>query len=104
MFDAVGRRGFRLFCDPVVLASILVGIPKNKHAAAVTRYKATDIEGGLDHAREQLFQLGSIIDSDSQPPKKFVQFWKASRSTTHRISSREIRFPIFVQALTPKSS
>ena len=86
------------------LAAILVGIPSNAQIPIITQLKARELKNGLDRAREQLLQLGSIIGSDSEPPKRFLQFLKASRSTTHRISSREIRFPVFVQALTPKAA
>lgn len=84
------------------LSALLVGIPGNAHVSAVTRIKAKTIEENLDCAREKLLQLGSIIDSDAEPPPKYLKFWKASRSTTQRIASRQIRFPVFVRALAPK--
>lgn len=83
------------------LAALLVGIPANAHASAVSQVKAKALEDNLDRAREKLQQLGSIIDSEEEPTKKYLRFWKASRATTQRIASREIRFPVFVAALTP---
>jgi hypothetical protein len=86
------------------LAALLVGIPGNTHVPAVAQVKAKALEENLDRAREKLQQLGSIIDSEDEPSQKYLAFWKASRSTTQRIASREIRFPVFLRALTPPAA
>ena len=84
------------------LAALLVGIPGNTQVPKVERLSAKAITDNLEHAREKLQQLGSIIDSDAEPSRKYLNFWKASRATTQRIASREVRFPFFVRALSPK--
>jgi hypothetical protein len=84
------------------LAALLVGIPGNKQVPKVDHIGAKAIMANLESAREKLQQLGSIIDSEDEPSRKYVQFWKASRATTQRIASREVRFPFFVRALSPK--
>src|SRR5713101_1669527 len=63
------------------LAALMLGIPGNAHVSAVPQLKAKTIEANLDRAREKLLQLGSIIDSEDEPPQKYLSFWKASRST-----------------------
>lgn len=54
-----------------------------------------------DAAKENYIKLAGTIESD-EPPKEFQRFWQASRGTTHRISSRRVRFPIYYRALFEK--
>ena len=54
----------------------------------------------LAATRSNLQQLASVIDTD-EPPGGFERFWKASKSSTQRISSRRIRFVVYYQALIP---
>jgi hypothetical protein len=79
------------------LALVLVGIPQGDLRQAVEP-PPTALRD-LDQVRENLFVLGSIIDSENEPPQQYVDFWKASRSTTQRIASRRVRFPVYVSAL-----
>lgn len=55
-----------------------------------------DIGAAIDNLRE----LASVIDSEI-PSDKFLEFWKASKSSTHRIASRKVRFLTCYRALSP---
>ena len=81
------------------LAAILEGIPIGDLTPAEAKHPK-QLPKNLDHARNNLMLLASIIDSDAEPPRKFLEFWKASRATTQRIASRRVRFPMYVRALT----
>lgn len=54
----------------------------------------------LETTSNNLLILASVIDSDDPPPG-YEDFWKASKSSTQRIASRKIRFPVFYRALLP---
>ncbi|MBK7928977.1 MAG: hypothetical protein IPJ98_16275 [Bryobacterales bacterium] len=81
------------------LAAIMVGVPQGQltqkehsHPKAVGK--------NLGVVRENLLNLGSVIANDEEPAEEaYVEFWKASRSSTHRIASRRIRFPLYARAL-----
>jgi hypothetical protein len=45
-----------------------------------------------------LYQIADVIASD-EPPKAAVPFWTASTSSTQRIASRRIRFPVYWAAV-----
>jgi hypothetical protein len=81
------------------LAYILVGIPPGglepKEFIVLPRSMAEN----LDRVRDNLRLLGAIIAGDSAPPPPYLDFWKASRSSTQRIASRRVRFPVYVRAL-----
>lgn len=79
------------------LARVRVGIPQGELKGKLQTQE--NALSDLNQARENLLYLGSIIDSDNEPPSKYLDFWKASRSTTHRIASRRIRFPVYLKAL-----
>lgn len=79
------------------LASRLVHVPQGDLLEpAISPNDALD---DLDRVRDNLQYLGSLIDTPDEPPQ-YADFWKASRSTTHRISSRRIRFPVYLRALS----
>lgn len=78
-------------------ASALVGIPTGELTATETI--AGKIGDDLDTVRENLLLLGSIIDADEEPPEPYAEFWRASKSSTQRIASRRIRYPVFLKAL-----
>jgi hypothetical protein len=80
------------------LASVTVGIPQG--SLTTKEWSAPGPLIDWDKAQENLLVLAEIITSESVPEPPFDTFWQASKSTTHRISSRRIRFPIFVNALT----
>lgn len=54
-------------------------------------------------AIDNLTTLSAVI-ADPDPPlsNKFLPFWRASKSSTTRISSRSIRFPVYYRALFPQ--
>ncbi|MBI2331371.1 MAG: DUF262 domain-containing protein [Chloroflexi bacterium] len=57
----------------------------------------------LEIARNNLNVLAATIDTQNLDaiPANLKDFWKASSSTTQRITSRRIRFPIYYSALLP---
>ena len=82
------------------LASVLIGIPPGDLTPAEENHTRA-ISPDLDSVREKLLMLGSAMTSEGPPPPPYTEFWKASRSSTQRISSRRIRFPFYVKALLP---
>lgn len=52
-------------------------------------------------AAENLAFLGDLLRLD-EPPSGWQPFWRASKSTTQRISSRRARFPVYWRALFPE--
>jgi hypothetical protein len=52
-----------------------------------------------DVVRENLLQLGSIIELPEPPPaKRLASFWRASTSAPINLASRKVRFPFYVKA------
>jgi hypothetical protein len=78
------------------VAHALVGIPQG--ALHEPPQKPDDALENIPVTRENFLLLGSLIASEVVP-NAFEGFWKASRSTTHRIGSRRIRFPFYLRAL-----
>jgi hypothetical protein len=78
------------------LAQNTVGIPEG------------DLEGPFQTENEQptttrvienLFKLGQLIEQDEPTPNPEARaFWRASKSSTQRIASRRIRFPMYLAA------
>lgn len=82
------------------LAQALFGIPEGDMGKDMPRRDKNALED-LSIAADNLRLLSSIISSE-EPPELFESFWKNSRSSTQRISSRRIRFPLYYRALLPK--
>lgn len=80
-------------------AAVVVGIPQGALFESEWKADSKDLVD-YDTVRERLLDLASIITSETAPAPPFDTFWRASRSTTHRISSRRVRFPVYVSALT----
>jgi len=80
------------------VAHALHGIPKGDLEVEVPRDpKALT---NLEVAKENLLKLNEIIENDVNPSDRSLQeFWRASQSSTQRLSSREKRFPLFFRAL-----
>ena len=76
-------------------AATIVGIPAGK----INLPSAVTPLADLPTIKDNLLYLASIIDSDT-PPAALTEFWQASKANAHRVASRRIRFPIYVQALT----
>jgi hypothetical protein len=81
------------------VAYMIVGIPQGDLTTKEFSLAPPAISTDLDTVRDNLLTLASIISGDTEPADAFSDFWKASRSTTHRIASRRIRFPFYVGAL-----
>jgi hypothetical protein len=77
------------------VSHVLVGIPQGELTAMPHRVPM----GQLDHVRDNLLTLASIIASSDEAVPPYTDFWKASKSSTQRIASRKVRFPVFVDAL-----
>ena len=54
----------------------------------------------LPKAIDNLKFVNDLLSSD-RPPTPWAASWSASKSTTQRIASRRIRFPVYLRALTP---
>jgi hypothetical protein len=81
------------------VAHLLFGIP-NGDLKAEEMPKRLPISANLDQVIDNLQTLAFVIASVDEPPQPNTEFWKASKSSTQRIASRRVRFPVFVNALT----
>jgi hypothetical protein len=54
---------------------------------------------GESEAAEALFKIADVLSTD-EPPKGAAAFWTASSSSTQRIASRRVRFPVYFNAVT----
>ncbi|MFF7235476.1 DUF262 domain-containing protein [Streptomyces collinus] len=54
----------------------------------------------MDVVVENLLFLNEIFKTD-EPPARWQRFWRDSKTTTHRIASRKVRFRAFSEALLP---
>ncbi len=78
-------------------AAMIVGIPEGKIEFATQPGALAPAETVVDN----LLYLSAIIDLDEPPAQQSMSaFWSASKANAHRVASRKIRFPIYVQALT----
>ncbi|MFI8665270.1 DUF262 domain-containing protein [Qipengyuania sp. NPDC077410] len=55
--------------------------------------------GDANAIREALTELAATVELDEEPDER-SDFWNASSSSLQRISSRRVRFPYFVEALS----
>ena len=76
------------------------GIPRGDLKEGEMPVRNENAFENLDYARSNLLKLAAVIDSE-HPPSGLEDFWKASRSSTQRISSRRIRFPVYYKSLLP---
>lgn len=81
------------------LAYVLVGIPQGDLKPTEMPPQAP-LGANPDQVMENLLTLAAIIASEDEAPEPYTDFWKASKSSTQRIASRRVRFPVFVKALT----
>lgn len=79
------------------VASRLVGIPPGKVEIATEVGPLVDSDTVVDNLR----YLASVIELEQAPAeKKMIPFWQMSKANAHRVASRKVRFPVYVQALT----
>jgi hypothetical protein len=77
-------------------AAKTVGIPAGKiEIASVVGPLAGD-EAIIDNLR----YLSAVIDLPEAPTTNMATFWAASKANAHRVASRKVRFPAFLQAVT----
>lgn len=81
------------------IARLLVGIPEGDLKVEDVAGLPTGMFSNLDAVTETLLLLAATIDSDVEPGPPLTEFWRASRASTQRISSRRVRFPVYVRAL-----
>lgn len=78
-------------------AAMLVGIPAGKVEIATHPGPLAPVGTIVDN----LLYLSAIMDLDEPPAQQsMAAFWSASKANAHRIASRKIRLPMYVQALT----
>lgn len=75
-------------------AHVRVGIPQGELPELPPRGTTAD----LDAVRASLFDIGNVLETD-EPPAGATRFKTASTSSTQRIASRQVRFPIYVAAM-----
>jgi len=80
------------------LAHLLVGIPQGDLDQPLPERSAGELSN-LGMAQRNLLVLAEIVGSD-EPSEGFSAFWRASKSSTQRIASRRIRFPVYWAALS----
>lgn len=54
-------------------------------------------------AQASLFEIANVLETDEPPAGAATRFKTASTSSTQRIASRQIRFPVYVAAVQGKS-
>jgi hypothetical protein len=81
------------------VAHALFGIPEGEIGVVPQRDKR--VLSDVATVRQNLLQIGAIVDSLEAPPNHEA-FWAASKYTTQRIKSRKIRFPVYFRALMPE--
>lgn len=82
------------------LAHAFVSIPPGEMGDLMPK-RSQEAPSDLAIAQGNLRQLAAVIDADGPVPG-FEEFYRASKSSTQRIASRRVRFPVFYRALLPK--
>jgi hypothetical protein len=80
------------------LAYLLVGIPDGELTHEELKLLPKKILKDHDTIYENLLTLASLIGVKDGPGEPYSPFWKASSSSTQRISSRRVRFAYYVHA------
>jgi hypothetical protein len=80
------------------VAHVLSGLPRGELDKALPERVEFS---SADQIQANLQKIDEMIRQD-EPPKEAsaLEFWKASKASTQRITSRRIRFPVYVAALT----
>jgi len=101
LIDAVISSAPHFLMLVAAIAHALFGIPDGEMGDRMPSRDPSALSN-LNIVKENLSTLNSIIESD-ESDAEFAEFWRASISSTQRISSRKIRFPFYYRALLPKS-
>lgn len=83
-------------------AHVLAGVPNGDLETLPPRGHLAPSEAVV----EKLYEVANVIELDEPPAHASAatrSFWTASRSSTQRIGSRRIRFPVYVAALQGRS-
>ncbi len=81
------------------VAHALYGIP-NGDMEELMPSRDENALSDLSIVKDNLGIINRVLELD-EPDQAMQRFWYASKTTTHRISSRRIRFPVFYRALLP---
>jgi hypothetical protein len=81
-------------------AHALYGIPPGAMSANMPQREQGELSEP-DMVLGNLSYMNDILESDD-PPADLKAFWMVSKSTTHRVSSRKIRFAVYYKALLPQ--
>lgn len=71
--------------------------PGSKVSEGVSEYSGQGVD--WERAKVRLTALAQAVDNDEHEQGPYSQFVAASKSTTHRVSSRKVRFEAVVKAL-----
>lgn len=83
------------------VAHALHGIPQGELDSLPER--SNTVLSNIDIAVQNVSKLSDIIEiNDISRDNSFLDFWRASSTSTQRIASRKIRFPIYYRALQPQ--
>lgn len=77
-------------------AARTVGIPSGKIEVTSTIGPLADDETIIDNLR----YISAVIDFPEAPTNDMASFWAASKANAHRVASRKVRFPVFLQAVS----
>lgn len=80
-----------------VVAFLRGYLPASKVTDGVAQFNGRGVD--WDKASVNLATLAQAFDDDSEEPGPHSQFVTATKSTTHRISSRKVRFESVVRAI-----
>lgn len=83
------------------VAHAVSGIPAGDFGGTGFPAREENILSDLGVALQNIERIGEVIEEAEGVPSAWNSFWRASRSNTHRIASRRVRFPVFYKALLP---
>src|SRR3546814_13974218 len=83
------------------MSAAMVGIPRGKLQGDPARIAMLPTEEIVSN----LQGLAYVIDREELPDdESFSEFWTASKGNPHRMASRQVRFQIYFEAITGKST
>lgn len=82
------------------VAHALIGIPVGEMQSEMP-VRSGEMLRDVGQAQENLATLDRLLSAEA-PEREFFAFWTASMSSTQRIASRKMRFPVYFRALMPQ--